>query len=307
MAKKIILEREGDKQYHRSIEMLSVPSDLKAALNPLSFKILKELGKRPSYPLELAKKLGVHEQKIYYHINRLKRSGLIELVKEEIKQGAVCNYFAPAANAFGIDISQKKEEITTQSTKLLKSFFHEFIKDGVFNGSIVVGSPSSHGPFLTSSRDGHYAVQLAMFLGGFCQLPKKFIVKLDTEIKAENAEKRNMILIGGPITNMISNELNEHLETKFEWKSGWKIKSGGKEYINEDVGLIVKTKNPWDKSKTVIMLAGLKYEGTKTCILGLTQYSDLLLSKYTKTDYYRLVRGLDLDGDGKVDDIEILS
>jgi hypothetical protein len=242
----------------------------------------------------------------------LKKVGLIEVVKEETKKGAICKYFAPTSAAFGVEIGGRGEESrikNERANKKVKEFFHEFIKDGIFDGSIVVGSPTQHGPFLTSARDGHYAIQLAMFLGNFCGLTNRFIVKLDTEVKAEGAEKRNMILIGGPVTNMISSDINEKLKIRFKWQNGWRIFSEitKEEYVNEDIGIIAKMRNPWDRTKSIIVLAGLKFEGTKSCIIAITHYFDKILKKYRrKEEFFSLIKGLDRDGDGKVDDIELL-
>jgi hypothetical protein len=256
--------------------------------------------------------LGVHEQKVFYHIRRLKRSGLIEVVREERKKGAVCKYFSPTCGAFGIEIPGGGEQTWVRDEpayRRVRDFFHEFVKEGTFGGSIIVGSPTPHGPFLTAARDGHYAVQLAMFLGNFCELAHRFIVKLDTQVKAEGAKRRNMILIGGPITNMITSEVNDKLRMRFRWREGWKIYSepGHREYTDEDMGLIAKVKNPWDGSKVVIVLAGLRFEGTKSCVIAITQHFEKLLEKYERgRDFYTLIRGLDRDGDGRVDDIDFI-
>ena len=43
-------------------------------LGSLSWKILTMLSKKEMYPLEIAKQLGMHEQKIYYHIRKLCQS-----------------------------------------------------------------------------------------------------------------------------------------------------------------------------------------------------------------------------------------
>jgi DNA-binding transcriptional ArsR family regulator len=307
--KKLLVEKRKDKCWFKPIEIFENPANLLAALNPISMKILRLLAEEPLYPNELAKRLRMHEQKIYYHINKLREAGLITLVREEIRKGAVCKYYAPSSLAFGFEIGKSKEEIEIDEDAHIREFFYEFVKDGVFNGSIVVGAPFQHGPYLTSARDGHCAVQLAMFLGKLCELPKKFIVKLDTEVKAEHEEKRNMILVGGPITNIITASVNDRLKIRFMWKNGWKIFSefSGKEYASEDISLIAKVSNPWDQSKVLLILAGLKFEGTKACILALTQFYKKVLKRYKKgKEFYCLIKRLDRDGDGKVDDVKVI-
>ena len=189
----------------------------------------------------------------------------------------------------------------------LKDFFSDFIKAGNFDGSVVVGSPLPHGPHLTEAQDGHYAIHLAMFLGNFCSLKRnQFAVKLDTEIKAEKKQNRNMILIGGPVTNIICTELNKKMKANFEWDKSWHV-NANRRYFNETTGIIAKIKNPWDEGKAIIVLAGVRFIGTKACIIALTQHYEKVLEKFDKhKDFYCVVNGLDRDGDGQLDDIEIL-
>lgn len=311
MSKKLLVERKRGKYYSKSIEIVENPKSLIPVLNPTSWRIISLLSKEPLYPNEIAKRLKIHEQKVYYHIKRLRKAGLIEVIKEEVKRGAICKFFAPVAEAFGIEIPEKiGKEIIEKSEEGVKKFFYEFIKDGVFDGIVVVGSPLQHGPFLTAARDGHYAIQLSMFLGGFCNLGKKLIVKLDTEIKSEKLEKNNLILIGGPITNMLAGEVNEKLKIRFVWKGGnWRVfsKISKKEYLDEDIGLIAKIRNPWKEGKVIVLLAGLKFEGTCTCILAVTNFFEKIFRKYeNRKEFYCLIKGLDKDGDGKVDSIKML-
>ena len=121
------------------------------------------------YPLEIARQLGMHEQKIYYHIRKLAKAGAITVVREEKKKGATAKYYKTVSPAFGIEFPYGYKPIQNLCTlsidSHLQDFFKEFIKDGVFDGKIVVGSPQPHGPFKTSARDGHYSAHLALFLG----------------------------------------------------------------------------------------------------------------------------------------------
>jgi DNA-binding PadR family transcriptional regulator len=292
----------------RGIEIVD-PATLQTALNPLAWKILNLINEQPQYPSEIAKKLKVNEQNIYYHIRNLQKAGLIECVSEEKKQGAVCKYFVPTAQAFGVELAGRKKQKEVEISPRAKDFFFEFVRKGVFDGSIVVGSPLPHGPHLTEAQDGHYAIHLAMFLGKFCGLkPDKFIVKLDTEMKAEKKQKRNMILIGGPVTNIICTDVNKKMRVFFDWDKNWFIQAGNMRYLDETAGIIAKVKNPWDETKSIIVLAGVRFMGTKACVLALTQHHEKVLAKYSKhEDFYCVVKGLDRDGDGQLDDIEILS
>jgi DNA-binding transcriptional ArsR family regulator len=55
----------------------------------LAIKIINELAKKPACAMDLARALNEHEQKIYYHLRRLEKAGIISLEKTEIRAGAL--------------------------------------------------------------------------------------------------------------------------------------------------------------------------------------------------------------------------
>ncbi|MBD3312494.1 hypothetical protein GF352_03520 [archaeon] len=123
-------------------------------------------------------------------------------------------------------------------------------------------------------------------------------------------EKRlneNMILIGGPGTNLVTEKVNQYLPAKFNEDNYWKsIKSKNNEYTDDTCGLIIKTLNPFNKDKFILLLAGLRVTGTKSCIIALMNQCSELLKGYDRGSLSRVVKGYDFDGDGKIDGVEIL-
>jgi len=320
MNKKLLLDEEGKTQRIKEIAMIEDSQKLKMILDRLSWKILAMLSEKEMYPLELAKKLGIHEQKVYYHIRKLAKAGAITVVREEEKKGAIAKYYKTVSTAFGIELPQGYTAIQKLSligmNEKIQKFFKEFIgKDGAFEGKIVVGSPTPHGPFKTSARDGHYTSHLTFFLGQFANMPEEFAIKLDVDVKAEKEEKNNLILVGGPGTNLLTQELNDYLPIRFNMRpseqgylfGGLASRKTSNVYTADAVGLIAKIVNPWDKTKRIIVLAGNKAVGTKACVLALTNFWKKTLKDYDGDDTFaRVIQGFDLDGDGKVDSIEVL-
>ena len=150
------------------------------------------------YPIEISKKLGMHEQKIYYHIRKLIDAGVIKIVKEEEKKGAIAKYYRTLYPAFGIELPFKSRQIKTVTnaniSENLRHFFSPIVKkDGNFDGIIVIGSPEPHGPFKTSARDGHYSSYLTFFLGQLARMPEDFIIKLDVDLIVEKEEKNKVL------------------------------------------------------------------------------------------------------------------
>jgi hypothetical protein len=319
MEKKMLLQNNGNKQEVKEITIINDAQKLKMVLGNLSWKILTILSKKEMYPLQLARQLGIHEQKVYYHIRKLAKSGAIVVSREEKRKGATARYYKTVSPAFGIEFSSPYKPIQNLSTltldESLQKFFKEYIDtNGVFDGKIIVGSPTAHGPFKTSARDGHYAAHLALFMGQFAKMPTEFAVKLDVDVKVEKEEKNNLILVGGPGTNLLTQEINEYLPIKFIMQSseqgfllgGLAPEKSTKIFTSDVSGLIAKIVNPWDQTKRIIVLAGNKAVGTKACVLALTNFWKKALENYKGKDTFAVViSGFDLDGDGKVDSIEV--
>jgi DNA-binding transcriptional ArsR family regulator len=320
MDKKMLLVEEDKAQKVKEIAIVKDPQKLKMMLNKLSWKILVMLSEKEMYPLEIARKMGIHEQKVYYHVRKLARAGAIVIAKEEEKKGAIAKYYKPISPAFGIELPQEYKTIRKLSLlstdEQIQKFFKEFVSgDRPFEGKIVVGSPAPHGPFKTSARDGHYASYLTFFLGQFAKMPEEFAIKLDVDVKAEKEEKNNLVLVGGPGTNVLTQEVNENLPIKFNMQpseqgfllGGLVSKKTSHVYTADTAGLIAKIVNPWDKSKCIIVLAGNKAVGTKACVLALTNFWKKTLKNYHGEDTFAaVIQGFDLDSDGKVDSIEVL-
>jgi len=320
MSRKLLLHEEGNKHKVKEIMIVKDPLQLKMILNKLSWRILVSLSEKEMYPLEIAKQLGIHEQNVYYHIRKLVKAGAVVVAREEEKKGATARYYKTASPAFGIELPQGYRTIQTFSLRSIdeqiRKLFTGFIRqDGLFEGKIVVGSPEPHGPFKTSARDGHYASYLTFFLGQFSKMPEEFAIKLDVDVKAEKEEKNNLILVGGPGTNLLTQEVNKHLPIRFNMQpseqgflfGGLVSEKTSRVYTADTVGLIAKIVNPWDDTKRIIVLAGNKAVGTKACVLALTNFWKKTLKNYHGEDTFATaIQGFDLDGDGKVDSTEVL-
>jgi DNA-binding transcriptional ArsR family regulator len=319
MERKLLLQEDGNKQEVKEISMSQDAQNLKMITGKLSWKILRMLSEEEMYPLEIARRLGIHEQKVYYHVRKLAKAGAITVERQEKKKGAMAKYYKTVSPAFGIEFPQGYR--TTQRPSLLnlneqvQKFFKEFVNEnGSFEGKIVVGSPTPHGPFKTSARDGHYAAHLTFFLGQFIKMPEEFAIKLDVDVKAEKEEKNNLILVGGPGTNLLTQEINEHLPSRFSMQSsdqgfllgGLVSQKTSRVYTTDLAGLIAKIVNPWDKTKRIVVLAGNKAVGTKACVLAMANFWKRTLQGYHGEDTFgTVIQGFDLDGDGKVDSVEV--
>src|SRR2546425_4885998 len=310
MADATLIESRGGRRVPRAAYVADDPDALAAATHPMAWRILTELAKAPDYPSALAKRMRAHEQKVYYHINRLREAGLLRVVREEQGQGAPAKILAPTAEAFALVLPGGGSAFheAPPPAAPLRAFLGDFAKDGVLDAWIVLGAPSPHGPYLTASRDSPFEAQLGLFLGRYFVPRRGLAVKLDTEVKAEGLEKGNLIVVGGPVANIVSLDLNPKLAVTFDWSQVWRLRSTrtGKAYADDTIGVVAKVPNPWRDGAWILLTAGLHYPGTIASLLALTDFTDVVLKGYEGGELYRVVQGLDRDGDGRLDDLHVL-
>ena len=182
--------------------------------NPLALLILRTLHKEAFYPKQLAKKLKIHEQKVYYYIHQLEEAKLITVVKQERLQGIIAKWYRPVSDSFFVPLTDFKESSKVDEHE--SSFLRPFIEQGQLNALIIVGSPDPHGPLKARSRDGYFGMDLALFLGTFLNQVSESRVKLDTEIQEKDLEQNNLIVLGGPIVNKVAERIGNKMPIYFD-------------------------------------------------------------------------------------------
>lgn len=301
-------------------------NSIKAIANSQRISILKALIKKPTYSADIARNLGISEQLAHHHINILESKGFLRVKKVKKVRGIIARVYEPTATAFVIKLSNKGKALKSfhdihgleseDDLDILKKFFKGFIKhngfDGSFDGYIVVGSPDPHGAHQVRARDGHYAIDLALLLGKIAKTDK-FVTMLDVDVIAEKKYGNNLLVIGGPLTNNITESINQELPIQFMLDRfpyhGLISKKTHRKYFEDNIGVIERIRNPYNKKKHILLIAGVRAIGTKAAIVALTKNYKQVLANFdvrNKNDYGVVVQGLDMDGDGKIDDTKIL-
>ena len=298
-----IIDKQKNEVYSLPAKEIKV-EDAGVVSSELAHKVLNLLAKVSMYPIDIAKALKVHEQKIYYHIRNLEKAGIIKVVKKETKQGATANFYALTEPAFVIKFKNFETTSKIGQFRNESEFLEPFIKDGKLDSLIIVGSPDPHGPDKARSRDGYYGMDLALFLGTVLNYVPEFNVKLDTEVREEDFNN-NLILIGGPVVNKVVEKVNPKLPIRFE-EGNIKSTISNETYPQDECGLIVKAKSPFNKDKYVLVVAGKRFSGTRAAIIAFLKD----FKKITNGNVHnpsmkaKVVEGIDLDSDGIIDDIE---
>jgi len=300
---------EGQKAY-KALQLN--PKKFSVLNSDLAQRILNELSKRPSCAMDIARRLKEHEQKIYYHLRRLEDSGIIKLKGTEERAGATAKIYSVSHPYLAIKIFDG-ESLTNVKTKTKEiEFFSPFIADGKLDATIVVGSPDPHGAYGSQALDGSVGIDLALFLGTFLKNAHPNY-KLDTEV-TEADLRGNLIIIGGPKTNTVIDRFNHDLPVYFDQKHDFNVVSSFTKsvYSGDDIGIIVKMRNPLAKAKNgngkfVLVLSGIRFKGTRAAIMALIKrMRDVQMSNAFEGGIARVVRGIDKDADGRVDDVEFL-
>jgi predicted transcriptional regulator len=318
MKKRIIISDENGNTISKKILMFENVTDIKILSNNIAWKIIELLSSKDMYPAQVAKELNLYDQTVYYYIRKLARIGAIEQVGTRLIRGGTARLYSASSPSFGLELEGKAEKlqssnyIKVEMRKNIPYILKEFYENNSFSGLIVVGAPDPHGPYKSSSRDGHYAVHLSFYLGTLSESSTSgFIVKLDVDAKAEkDIDNRNLILIGGPGTNIVTSEFNRYLQIKFNEDNYWSglTDQSGRIFNMDNHGLIAKINNPYNKDKKILILAGVRSIGTKAAVIALTNYgSKIYDNSSTDNQLALVVQGFDMNADGKIDHVDIVS
>lgn len=300
-------ETEDGQRAYKALQLK--PKSFNVLNSDLAQRILSELAKRPSCAMDVARRLKEHEQKIYYHLRRLEGAGIITLARTEVRVGAIAKIYSVPHPYLAIKLFDG-EYLTDVKTKAREiEFFRPFIKGGKFDATIVVGSPDPHGKYGVQALDGSAGIDLALFLGTFLKRARPNY-KLDTEV-TEKDMRSNLIIIGGPKANIVIDKFNKSMPIYFDPKHGFNLVSSFTKsvYSSDDIGMIIKMKNPLDKKneKYILVLSGIRFKGTRAAIIALIRHMrKVQLGNRFDGGVARVVRGIDKDADGRIDDVEFL-
>lgn len=299
----------GKKAYDSLV--LEDPKVFSVFNSKLAMKIVKALAESPAPAIDVARKLKVHEQKIYYHMRRLEKAGIIYTISNERRHGMIAKIYTVVSPVIASKLFDKgvdvKETITTSTSKVVLEFFKPFIEDGKLNGKIILGDPSPHGAYNIGGMESAHIVDLTLFLGKFMNTFDYPNYKLDTEVKNQDL-KNNLILIGNNATNSIIDKVNSSSPVYFDNQKHTIVsKKTGNIYKDDRCGIISKFDNPFSKNKKILIIGGLRTRGIRAAVISLFKLvsNDFLNVKNTENLHY-VVQGLDKDSDMVIDDSVIL-
>lgn len=298
--------KEEDKIYSINTKEIKL-NDMINLNNKISKQILELLNKQEMYPKQIAKKLNIHEQNIYYYIRKFEKANIIHITKRENINGTFANFYSLTSESFFFKLDEFKQ--TSKIFQKDSSYLNPFIVNSKLNSIIIVGSPDPHGPQKARSKDGYFGIDLALFLGSYIDSIENLNVRLDTEITQKELLENNLVIIGGPIVNKITSIINKNMQIYFDEKiKGIYSKITKKIYFNEEIGIINKFTSPFNKDKSILFIGGIRNSGTKSAIIAFIKHFKKLErgNIFKDKNFNRVVEGIDLNSDGQIDDCDFL-
>lgn len=304
----LIEEKDGEQKAYETF-LIKDARVLRSLSNELVLKIIRILSKEPSCAMDLARKLREHEQKIYYHLRKLENFGIVEILKTEERVGALAKIYRVKSPSISFKLFEG-EKILDKKVKIKElKFFKPFIRNGKLEATLVIGSPDPHGKYGAQASDGCCAIDLALFLGSLINSAELPNYKLDTEIKEKDL-KKNLILVGGPKSNIIVEKINKSLPIFFEFQREWNIFSSLSKniYTDDNIGVIERINNPFNEKSEVLLFAGKRFKGTRAAVLGFIKSLKEVEkgNKFEPNKIAKVVLGIDRDSDGIIDDASFL-
>ena len=137
--------------------ILKTTEEIKAVSDPYRLKILRVLSsyEEGATASMVAEEMGEVPSKVYYHIKKLEKVGVIEIVKTEVINGIVAKYYKKTADTFSIE--GDKEEMNNplflnETYKTIKSVYDESLE--TTRGAINSGDTSKEiTPMIISASD----------------------------------------------------------------------------------------------------------------------------------------------------------
>ncbi len=305
----LVEHTEKGKKAYKSLVV--EPDKLSVLNSKLAIEIVREITRQPGCALDIARSMQEDEQKVYYYLRKLENAGIVRLSKMERRHGMTAKIYeavAPVVSAKLHDDGISLEAVPSMANLQVQKFLHPFVNDGELNAKIIIGDPDEHGRFDKRSKEGSYFSDFAIFLGSFVNRHRFPYYKIDTEIGTGDLND-NLILLGNVGTNVVIDKVKDSLPITFigNGHNNFISRKSKKEYKNPRIGIIIKMKNPFNVQKRILIVGGIRTRGARAAIIALTQdIEKVCAGQEDGQPFIRIIRGLDKEGKGEVDSMEIL-
>lgn len=137
-------------------KVLTTLEEIKAISDPFRYRILNTLidMNEPATVKQIADKMKEVPSKIYYHVNKLEKVGIVKLTYTKKIKGVITKYYEPLARKFEIKCSKEIEEPSRMMllavSQMMISEFYDNSKD-IFLNSMDKNIQESNGTIISKS------------------------------------------------------------------------------------------------------------------------------------------------------------
>lgn len=105
----------------QNVKYLTTLEEAKALSDPYRYKILSYFSKMngPATVKQVADAMGEVPSKVYYHVKKLEKIGILQLIRTEEINGIVAKYYEPTAEDFEIKLSDDYMKLEENNSKLM--------------------------------------------------------------------------------------------------------------------------------------------------------------------------------------------
>lgn len=105
----------------QKVKYLTTLAEAKVLSDPYRYKVLSYFSKMngPATVKQVADAMGDVPSKVYYHVKKLEKIGILELVRTEEINGIVAKFYELTAENFDIDLSKDYMNLEENNTKLM--------------------------------------------------------------------------------------------------------------------------------------------------------------------------------------------
>lgn len=109
--------------------MLTTLEEARAISDPYRYRILKYFYEinEPATAKQIADKMGEVPAKVHYHVKKLEKAGILEMVNTKVINGIIAKYYEPTAKSFEVFYNKSKEGnkevVLSESEQLISEFY----------------------------------------------------------------------------------------------------------------------------------------------------------------------------------------
>lgn len=231
---------------------------LKALNSEIRRKILEKASEKRVSIEDLTEDLDVKEQAVYYHVEDMMDSGLLDATDGRPR------YFSAENSAYYFRPDSVEPDENPLMLENAPDILQGFVENRRIEAGIIVGAPYPHGKHERRHKNAYRAGEISAVLGNYGRRRRQLIYT-DTELD-EKIRERPLISVAGPLVNTFTEEINSEMPARFT-ETHDRVITEENSYSGDEIGFVAKAEIDGSERMVVAGLFGL---GTSAVIEALS-------------------------------------